>query len=101
MGAGMSPFVAADAQQVKRPTSGPASRFEWRTPALWGLRDSAPYLHDGRAKTLDQAIAFHGGEAGGIAQRFFKLTAKERGQFEAFLKSLTAPAPAELVASAK
>lgn len=101
MGAGMSQFVAADAQQVKRPTSGPASRFEWRTPALWGLRDSAPYLHDGRAKTLDQAIAFHGGEAGGIAQRFFKLTAKERGQFEAFLKSLTAPAPAELVASAK
>ena len=56
-------FVLADAQQVKRPTSGPASRFEWRTPALWGFRDSAPYLHDGRAKTLDQAIAFHGGEA--------------------------------------
>jgi CxxC motif-containing protein (DUF1111 family) len=88
-------------QQIKRPTSGPASRFEWRTPALWGLRDSAPYLHDGRAKTLDQAIAFHGGEAGGIAGRFFKLTAKERLQFEAFLKSLTAPAAADLVASAR
>ena len=88
-------------QQVKRPTSGPASRFEWRTPALWGLRDSAPYLHDGRAKTLDQAIAFHGGEAGGIAQRFFKLTAKEREQLEAFLKSLTAPDQAKLVASAR
>ena len=34
---------------VKRPTSGPASRFEWRTPPLWGFRDSGPYLHDGLA----------------------------------------------------
>ena len=25
-------------------------------PALWGLRDSGPYLHDGRAKTLDEAV---------------------------------------------
>jgi Di-haem oxidoreductase, putative peroxidase len=86
---------------IKRPTSGPASRFEWRTPPLWGFRDSAPYLHDGRAKTLDQAIAFHGGEAGNVTQRFFKLTAKERQQLEAFMKALTAPAPAELVASTK
>ena len=84
---------------MKRPTSGPASRFEWRTPPLWGFRDSAPYLHDGRAKTLDQTIAFHGGEANSIAQQFFKLSAKERRQVEAFLKSLTAPAPRDLVAA--
>jgi CxxC motif-containing protein (DUF1111 family) len=82
-----------------RPKSGPASQFEWRTPPLWGFRDSAPYLHDGRAKTLDQAIALHGGEATRIAQGFFSLTAKERRQVETFMKSLTAPAKAELVAS--
>ena len=32
-----------------------ASIQEWRTPPLWGLRDSGPYLHDGRAATIDQA----------------------------------------------
>ena len=85
----------------KRPTSRPASRFEWRTPPLWGFRDSAPYLHDGRARTLDQAVSFHGGEATGIAQSYFTLTGKERRQLEAFLKSLTAPSQPELVASAR
>ena len=97
---GMAQFGTPD-QQVKRPTSGPAGRLEWRTPPLWGFRDSAPYLHDGRARTLDQAISFHGGEATWIAQGYFQLTAKERRQLEAFLKSLTAPSRAELVASAR
>ena len=86
------------AQAIKRPTSGPASRFEWRTPPLWGFRDSAPYLHDGRAKTLDQAVAMHGGESTRISQSFFKLKAKERQQLEVFLKSLAAPAAGEQVA---
>ena len=86
------------AQAIKRPTSGPASRFEWRTPPLWGFRDSAPYLHDGRAKTLDQAVAMHGGESTRISQSFFNLKAKERQQLEAFLKSLAAPAAAEQIA---
>jgi CxxC motif-containing protein (DUF1111 family) len=82
-----------------RPTSGTASELEWRTPPLWGFRDSAPYLHDGRARTLDHAVAFHGGEATHIANLYFKkLTARERSQVEAFLKSLTAPSRAESVA---
>src|SRR5262249_41822068 len=75
-GGGMGMAMAA--HQFKRPTSGPASRLEWRTPPLWGFRDSAPYLHDGRARTLDQAVSFHGGEATAIAQRYFALVAKER-----------------------
>src|SRR5262249_3437613 len=37
--------------------AGGAARREWRTAPLWGLRDSAPYLHDGPAETLEQAIA--------------------------------------------
>ncbi|MEM7311748.1 MAG: di-heme oxidoredictase family protein, partial [Planctomycetota bacterium] len=36
---------------------------EWKTPPLWGLADSAPYLHDGRAETIEEAIEWHGGEA--------------------------------------
>jgi CxxC motif-containing protein (DUF1111 family) len=93
--------VQAGPAKMKRPTTGPASRFEWRTPPLWGFRDSGPYLHDGRAETLGQAVALHGGESATIARNFFGLSAKERRQVEAFLKSLTAPASAELVASAK
>src|SRR6185369_13240950 len=50
-----------------------AMRQEWRTPPLWGVRDSGPYLHDGRAETLEQAIAFHGGEATNSAKKFFML----------------------------
>ncbi|MGB7347706.1 MAG: di-heme oxidoredictase family protein, partial [Pirellulaceae bacterium] len=40
-----------------------ALQREWRTPPLWGVADSAPYLHDGRAKTLHEAVLWHGGEA--------------------------------------
>ncbi len=68
-----------------------ALQQEWRTPPLWGVRDSAPYLHDGRADTLEQAIALHGGEAAQSAQMFFSLKPSERLQVISFLKSLTAP----------
>ena len=68
-----------------------ATRQEWRTPPLWGLRDSAPYLHDGRADTIEQAIALHGGEATRSARAFIRLSAAERLQLTLFLKSLEAP----------
>ncbi len=64
---------------------------EWRTPPLWGLRDSGPYLHDGRAETIDQAIRSHGGQAAASAQKYAQLPARERAQLEAFLRSLVAP----------
>jgi CxxC motif-containing protein (DUF1111 family) len=68
-----------------------ARDHEWRTPPLWGLRDSAPYLHDGRAATVDEAIRLHGGEAAAAAQRYRQLSPRERRQLERFLLSLTAP----------
>jgi CxxC motif-containing protein (DUF1111 family) len=68
-----------------------ARRQEWRTPPLWGLRDSGPYLHHGRAETLEQAIALHGGEAERTTRRYFDLSPAERSKLEAFLKSLVAP----------
>lgn len=68
-----------------------ALRQEWRTPPLWGLRDSGPYLHDGRATSIEQAVALHDGEAQRSARQFFKLSADEKLQLTSFLKSLAAP----------
>ena len=70
-----------------------AGRQEWRTPPLWGVRDSAPYMHDGRAASLEQAVAFHGGEAQLSANRFFRLSPEERASVLTFLRSLVAPEP--------
>jgi CxxC motif-containing protein (DUF1111 family) len=64
---------------------------EWRTPPLWGVADSAPYLHDGRAATLEEAILLHAGQAAPAALRFRRLRPQERDQLLAFLSSLRAP----------
>jgi cytochrome c peroxidase len=64
---------------------------EWRTPPLWGVADSAPYLHDGRAATLIDAIVLHGGEADPCIQRFAELPVTERFAVMEFLNSLRAP----------
>jgi CxxC motif-containing protein (DUF1111 family) len=64
---------------------------EWRTPPLWGVADSAPYLHDGRAATLEEAIRLHGGQALRAAQRFGQLSLTEQAQLITFLKTLRAP----------
>jgi CxxC motif-containing protein (DUF1111 family) len=81
-----------EASGKKTPKFGAAPR-EWRTPPLWGLRDSAPYLHDGRADTITAAVAFHGGEGDDSATQFLHLSLRERQQIELFLQSLAAPAP--------
>lgn len=67
---------------------------EWRTPPLWGVADSAPYLHDGRASTLDAAIRWHGGEASQAATKYRTLTPDNRKKVIAFLASLRAPVKA-------
>jgi CxxC motif-containing protein (DUF1111 family) len=67
---------------------GDATGSEFRTPPLWGVRASAPYLHDGRAPTLEDAIAAHGGEAQTARDRFLALGATERAQLIEFLGSL-------------
>jgi len=50
-----------DALADNRP-DGQASGRQWKTPALWGVADSAPYMHDGSAPTLRDAILKHGGD---------------------------------------
>ncbi|HZN32240.1 MAG TPA: di-heme oxidoredictase family protein [Pirellulaceae bacterium] len=64
---------------------------EWRTPPLWGVADSAPYLHDGRAASLVEAIALHGGEAEPCTKRFFAQSLPERLAVLEFLGCLRAP----------
>ncbi len=73
-----------------KPHDGPLAD-EWRTPPLWGVADSAPYMHDGRANTLEEAIQFHAGQAASSAQRFAQLPPVERIELIAFLKTLRAP----------
>ena len=85
--------AAAGAQgQGGKPEKPQASLNEWRTPPLWGVRDSAPYLHDGRAPTIEQAILLHGGEARRLGHAYRGLSPRERGQLERFLLTLAAPA---------
>lgn len=67
--------------------------MEWRTPPLWGLRDSGPYWHDGRAETIAEAIRLHTGQGEESATRYRGLSSRERRQLESFLLCLTAPLP--------
>jgi hypothetical protein len=81
---------ALAATKEKPPKFGAGAR-EWRTPPLWGLRDSTPYMHDGRASTFADTVRLHEGEGLKSAEAFSKLTAREREQIELFLQSLAAP----------
>ena len=71
--------------------SGEAGPTEWRTAPLWGVAHSAPYLHDGRASTLNEAITLHGGEAEQTSKRYAALASFDRQALLAFLHSKVAP----------
>ena len=58
---------------------------------LWGVADTAPYLHDGRATTLDAAILGHGGEADFSADAYRRLGLEEKKDLIAFLRTLRNP----------
>ena len=62
---------------------------QWLTRPLWGLADTAPYLHDGRAPTVHDAIVYHGGEGAASRDSYLALTDDRRGEIRAFLMSLT------------
>lgn len=58
------------------------------TRNLWGIASSSPYLHDGRATTLTEAILEHGGEAQGSRNAFVAATRPEQRALIAFLENL-------------
>jgi CxxC motif-containing protein (DUF1111 family) len=80
------PAPSENSEDKQQPSPG-----EWRTAPLWGVADSAPYLHDGRAATLERAIEMHGGEAAGAVGRFRSLSPDDRQALIAFLNTLRAP----------
>ncbi|HBQ12655.1 MAG TPA: hypothetical protein DEF51_16430 [Myxococcales bacterium] len=61
---------------------------EIRTPPLWGISASAPYLHDGRAVSLEAAIAAHAGEATETTSAYLALSEDERALVITLLRSL-------------
>ncbi len=71
-----------------------ADPAEWRTAPLWGLgllstvNGAAYFLHDGRARTFEEAVLWHGGEARISRDRFTRLSSAERHQLLRFLASL-------------
>lgn len=76
-------------------TEGTALPSEWRTPPLWGLGLSKNsqggryfLLHDGRARSIEQAILIHGGEAQQSKLGFQNLSASDKAKIIKFLESL-------------
>ena len=71
-----------------------ASGKEWRTAPLWGIglvktvNKHTRFLHDGRAKSIEEAILWHGGEAKKSKERFTKLKKEERELLLGFINSL-------------
>jgi CxxC motif-containing protein (DUF1111 family) len=76
-------------------TEGSAETYEWRTPPLWGLGLSTSsqggdyfLMHDGRARSIDQAIILHGGEATTSRNNYQSLSQTEKDKLIKFLESL-------------
>lgn len=65
-----------------------AAPTEMRTAPLWGLREADAYLHDGRAKTLDEAILAHAGQGRDARRRYRDLSPEEKDRLLGFLRSL-------------
>jgi len=61
---------------------------ELRTPPLWGLSQTPPYLHDGAADSIDEAIRAHDGEGRPARDRFVALPAADQARLLVFLETL-------------
>jgi CxxC motif-containing protein (DUF1111 family) len=76
-------------------TEGVATTSEWRTAPLWGIGiqesfqgGEAYYLHDGRARTLREAIEWHDGEGAASRDAFDALSSEDQERLLRFLRSL-------------
>jgi CxxC motif-containing protein (DUF1111 family) len=67
---------------------GTALPSEMKTAPLWGLRARGPFLHDGRAATVDVAILLHDGEAAPARSRYSVLPSRLKQQLLEFLNSI-------------
>ena len=84
MGSGLADNMGEDA----------ATGSEWRTAPLWsigltaGVSGGEAYLHDGRARSLEEAILWHGGEGESAKENFRNMSSSDRAALITFLKSL-------------
>ncbi len=76
-------------------TEGNAKTSEWKTPALWGIGLSGIaqggnyfLMHDGRARSIEEAILMHGGEAANSKNSYQNLTQSDKDALLKFIKSL-------------
>ncbi len=76
---------AEDSESIDEAGTG---RGTWLTRSLWGMGSTPPYMHDGRATDLDQAIQVHGGEAAGSRALFNALSSGEKQDVSAYLLNL-------------
>jgi len=65
-----------------------ATGQEMRTAPLWGARIRSSFLHDGRAKTLEDAILAHDGQGLAARNLFTTLSARQQAQLVEFINSL-------------
>ncbi|MEI6894492.1 MAG: di-heme oxidoredictase family protein [Colwellia sp.] len=71
-----------------------ANGHEWRTPPLWGIglqkkmTGQQRFLHDGRARTISEAILWHGGEAAPAKKAYSALTKQHRNALIKFIKAI-------------
>ena len=80
----MGSLLAESLEALDPPLEIPNDQFI--TARLWGIADTSPYLHDGRATTLYQAIWYHGGEAQVARDEFISgLSAAEQAVLLRFL----------------
>lgn len=75
-------------QNTARHVQNGVATADYITPRLWGVADSAPYLHDGRAPSFDYAIAGHGGEGEAARDAYAALSMHEQGALRVYLMSL-------------
>ena len=72
-------------------TAGEIANDEFVTARLWGIADTSPYMHDGRATTLREAIEMHGGDASDARDNFVELTEEDQANLLLFLGKLRTP----------
>ncbi len=87
----MGPALAEPVAEHLPDGADPIPGHIWLTRPLWGLADTGPYLHDGRAPTVHDAILAHGGDAEASRAAYRALDPAEQGALRAFLMTLTRP----------
>jgi hypothetical protein len=96
----LGPFLAQQSPAQRDDEGTPIDNLEWLTTKLWGVADNGPWLHDGRARTLEEAILMHDGANGNANQgeavaevnAFQALSTSDKEDLIDFLESLSVPA---------